>query len=40
MLAKNQLQHIIGARFVLGQIAEAHRTVEAGQTVGNVVVDL
>ena len=40
MLAKNQLQHSIGARFALGQIAEAHRTVEAGQTVGNVVVDL
>mgnify|MGYP006171845543 CR=1 FL=1 len=40
MLAQNQLQHSIGARFALGQIAEAHRTVEAGQTVGNVVVDL
>ena len=40
MLAQNQLQHSIGARLALGQIAEAHRTVEAGQTVGNVVIDL
>lgn len=39
MLAKNQLQHSIGARYALAQIAEAHRTVEAGQTVGNVVID-
>ncbi len=40
MLANNQLQHSIGARFGLAQIAKAHQTVEAGQTVGNVVVDL
>jgi NADPH2:quinone reductase len=40
MLANNQLQHSIGARFTLDQVAQAHRTVEAGQTVGNVVVDL
>jgi NADPH:quinone reductase len=40
MLANHQLQHSIGARFPLEQIALAHRTVEAGQTVGNVVVDL
>ncbi len=40
MLAANQLQHSIGARFTLNQVAQAHRTVEAGQTVGNVVIDL
>jgi len=40
MLSQQQLQHSIGARFTLDQIALAHQTVEAGQTVGNVVVDL
>ena len=40
VLARQQLQHSIGARFGLAQIAQAHRTVEAGQTVGNVVIDL
>lgn len=40
MLERNQLKHSIGARFTLDQIAQAHQTVEAGQTVGNVVVDL
>jgi NADPH2:quinone reductase len=40
LLARDQLSHTIGARFTLDQVAQAHRTVEAGQTVGNVVVDL
>lgn len=40
LLSQQQLQHSTGARFTLGQIALAHQTVEAGQTVGNVVVDL
>ena len=40
MLAAGQLQHSIGARFMLDQVAQAHRTVEAGQTVGNVVIEL
>lgn len=40
MLAAGQLQHSIGARFTLDQVAKAHRTVEAGQTVGNVVIEL
>jgi NADPH2:quinone reductase len=40
MLSKQQLQHSIGARFAIDRIALAHQTVEAGQTVGNVVVDL
>ena len=40
MLSAQQLQHCIGARFALNQVALAHSTVEAGQTVGNVVIDL
>ncbi|ALK87849.1 NADPH:quinone reductase [Limnohabitans sp. 63ED37-2] len=40
MLAAGQLQHSIGARYTLDQVAQAHRTVEAGQTVGNVVIEL
>ena len=40
MLSQQQLQHSIGARFSLNQIAQAHQMVEAGQVVGNVVVDL
>lgn len=40
MLADGRLQHSIGARFALEQVAQAHRTVEAGQTVGNVVIGL
>lgn len=40
MLADGRLQHSIGARFALEQVALAHRTVEAGQTVGNVVIGL
>lgn len=39
-LHAQQLQHSIGARFALDQVVQAHRTVEAGQTVGNVVIDL
>jgi NADPH2:quinone reductase len=40
LLENQQLQHSIGARFALDQVALAHRTVEAGQTVGNVVIDM
>ena len=40
MLSQQQLQHSIGARFTLDQIAQAHQTVEAGQAVGNVVIGL
>lgn len=40
LLAAQSLQHSIGARFALDQVAQAHVTVEAGQTVGNVVIDL
>lgn len=40
MLVRQELQHSIGARFALADTAQAHRAVEAGQTVGNVVIDL
>lgn len=40
LLAAGQLQHSIGARYALDQVAQAHRSVETGQTVGNVVIDL
>lgn len=40
MLAAGQLQHAIGASYALEQVVQAHRTVEAGQTVGNVVITL
>ncbi|MDP4922724.1 MAG: NADPH:quinone reductase [Limnohabitans sp.] len=40
MLAAGQLQHSIGARYPLDQVAKAHHMVEAGQTVGNVVIEL
>jgi NADPH2:quinone reductase len=40
MLAQDQLRHSIGQRFALDQVAQAHRTVEAGQLVGNVVIDV
>ena len=39
LLSAGQLQHTIGARFTLDQIAQAHEAVEAGQ-LGNVVIDL
>ena len=40
LLAGKHLQHSIGARFGLDQVVQAHHTVEAGQTVGNVVIEL
>lgn len=40
MLAAGQLHHAIGASYALEQVVQAHRTVEAGQTVGNVVITL
>ena len=40
LLAADALRHAIGARFTLDRIAEAHEAVEAGRTIGNVVVDL
>ncbi len=40
MLARGALQHSIGAVFPLDQVVAAHETVEAGQTIGNVVLDI
>jgi NADPH2:quinone reductase len=40
MLAAQRLQLSIGARFALDQVVQAHQAVEAGQTVGNVVIAL
>jgi NADPH2:quinone reductase len=40
LLASRSLQHTIGARFNLDQIAAAHEAVEAGKLIGNVVVDV
>jgi NADPH2:quinone reductase len=40
LLEAGQLQHSIGPRFSLDQIVQAHERVEAGQSVGNVVLDL
>ena len=38
MLQHETLQHCIGAVFPLSDIVKAHETVEAGQTIGNVVL--
>jgi NADPH2:quinone reductase len=40
MLQHAQLQHCIGAVFALNNIVKAHETVEAGQTIGNVVLQI
>ena len=40
MAGAGRLDHTIGARFPLDRIADAHEAVEAGRTLGNVVIDL
>jgi NADPH2:quinone reductase len=40
LLQDNRLQHSIGPRFTLDDIAKAHEAVEGGRVVGNVVIDL
>lgn len=40
LLQAKALQHAIGQRFALDQIVQAHEAVEAGQAIGNVVLDL
>jgi len=40
LLQTQRLQHAISRRFALADIVAAHEAVEAGQDIGNVVVDL
>ena len=40
LLRENKLKHQIAARVPLSKAAEAHRLVESGQVVGNVVLDI
>jgi hypothetical protein len=39
-LEEDRLLHNIAARLPLGQIAQAHKLVEQGQAVGNVIVEI
>ncbi len=40
LLERGALQHSIGPRFALEQTVQAHLAVEAGQAIGNVVIDI
>ena len=40
LLRENKLKHQIAARLPLSKAAEAHRLVESGQAIGNVVLDI
>lgn len=40
LLKQNKLKHQIAARLPLSKAAEAHRLVESGKAVGNVVLDI
>ncbi|WP_159592929.1 NADPH:quinone reductase [Chelativorans xinjiangense] len=40
MLRQGALRHMVGARFRLDEIADAHEAVESGDVVGNVVIDV
>jgi NADPH2:quinone reductase len=40
LLAEGALAHTIGARFPLAEAVTAHETVEAGRTIGNVVLEM
>ena len=40
LLEQGALKHTIGPRFALAQMVQAHQAVEAGQSIGNVVVDI
>lgn len=38
LLTEGSLQHIVGASYPLSEIVQAHQAVEAGRTLGNIVV--
>ena len=40
LLSENKLKHQIAARVPLAEAARAHRLVESGQAIGNVVLDI
>lgn len=40
LLAQGALQHSLGPRFALADAAAAHEAVEAGQSMGNIVIDI
>lgn len=40
LLARGQLSHAIGPRFGFNEVAAAHEAVEAGSSIGNVIVEL
>ena len=40
LLQRDVLQHTFGGSFALAEVALAHQTVEAGQTIGNVLLDI
>lgn len=40
LLRERRLQHAVAQRFPLSEIVRAHEVVEAGQAMGNIVIDL
>lgn len=40
LLREGRLQHAVAQRFALSEIVRAHEVVEAGQAIGNIVIDL
>jgi NADPH:quinone reductase len=40
LLRENALQHTVGVRLPLAEIARAHQIVEQGSVTGNVVLDI
>lgn len=40
LVEAGRLLHVIGARFPLERIVEAHQAQESGKVIGNIVVDI